>query len=174
MSKYRRFNLDNDEIGELTERMLIAAATHHRARFLVKIERSPVHWDMRGVDAIAKVKYPNGDIVWVPIQVKSEKKWLEKFYKEKSNLVEAGIVAFVISPKDNMVDICLKLYSGLDGTIKANRRFDQLLPMLNAEVVGRGIEGCRNIERSRQLNPKNPHTPNDFSFWRWLYLKFVY
>lgn len=167
--------LSNDEIGELTEQMLIEAATSNHPSWLKKIERASSYLDYRGIDAIAYITYPDGREGPLLIQVKSKEEWRQKYFNvDHPWAKEHEVLCLVISPWDTNVKICLNLYRELDRMRKASvwhvatlawRERKGTAPIDQKKMCA--------IEASRGLNPKRPCPKKGAGFWQTLHLFWI-
>lgn len=94
--------------------------------WLVSVTQAPPRLDALGVDAIAQVRYPgSGDLVDVPIQIKSNKKIVAEYYLAHPEARRAHVVVLVIWMKDDPRLIRERLCERIQALRCANIRFEE-------------------------------------------------
>lgn len=149
----------------------MAALHEYPASWLVRVERAPPEWDMRGADVRVVVRYRCGDLVVLPLQVRSTEAGRQQFVANHRKA--SDIPALTVGLRDNNVHICLRAYALLAQLRVQNHRCN-LLEYLSTPPEGVGKEVVQKIRANRRLNPVNPHQLNDWSFWERAYLWWMY
>lgn len=167
--------LSDDEIGELTERMLIEATSRYRPSWVRKVERASTYLNYRGIDTIVYVKYPDGRVGPLLIQVKSKEEWRKKYFEvDHPWAIGHKVLCLVINPWDTDVKICLDSYRELNKMRKANIwQMDTLAWRLREGTAPLNQEKMRWIEAAYALNPQRPRSKQGAGFWRTLYLRLI-
>lgn len=85
--------------GKNAEKRLIALVRAMKQRFpwISKVTQSGIKLDYAGVDASIYIRSPSGEIVRVPVQVKSSYAGVIKFRREHPECTAAGVVVVIVN-----------------------------------------------------------------------------
>ena len=125
--------MSSDEVGALIEHRFFTALAHDtgsKPSWFIRIERASVFLDLRGVDAIAFIRYESElDPVRIPIQIKSSAFGREAYYRKNPKAARARVPVIVI-PHMRSEDedlICRRLYRELGDVRAAGLMYEEFL-----------------------------------------------
>lgn len=106
-------NLTYWEKGEILEQMAVDAIRRYRCSWVLDAERAPSLLDVRGIDILVHIRYPNGSFGRIPLQIKSRLSDVEDYYRKHRKAREQGIVPIILELEDSLVMVALKTYPHL-------------------------------------------------------------
>jgi hypothetical protein len=122
--------------------------------WLVSVEQASPLLDIRGVDAIAQVKYPaKGGVVRVPIQIKHSWTSVAHYYTKHPYARQMRVVVLVIHLGHALHRVRSTLYDAVEEVRTANVRYDTFLDDLQkAPVTGKAVELLKMMEAKRGMS----------------------
>jgi hypothetical protein len=152
------------------ERFFAATCMHSRNTppWLIRIERTTPHMDVKGVDAFALVRYPlRPRLVRIPIQIKGSEEGLFHYFEEHRWAKEARVIGIAITQTDNDEYIRQKLYRDLN--VIRGCRFNprEILEQLQKDTLNtRGVEYAQKILTRRRGEPSMEYYRRPTTRWR--------
>lgn len=144
------------DIGEKTERRLIDALKSPGAtkpKWFIELQRASALLDMRGIDAIALVRYPGHDEpIRIPVQIKSSALGRDEYFEKHPDALAARVVAVVIRPEMTAREIRTQLFRRLR-EVRDDRVFykEFFLRSITRPVVNGGTRIIAEIRERRSM-----------------------
>ena len=145
--------LDEARGREAEDRFLrITRSLRNSFSWITAVSRAGKRLDNTGVDIIVHLKpYHSGEVIKVPVQIKSSKSGVCKFWRVHDDLRDSGILVFVINDECSDADIALRLLVKLDDVIVEKQNFNKLIKQLKAE----NVRLRRKVRINQQREKKN-------------------
>jgi hypothetical protein len=119
--------------------------------WLIEVQPAPARMDAQGVDAIASVRYPNAEVVRVPIQLKGSPESCQKYRTEHPDAIAAGIVLLMFRPGMSAKYMMRRLTQLLDEKRDRGVRYSAYFASLSREELSRRAQrNSRLIEQRRR------------------------
>lgn len=117
-------------------------------------ERTGAKFDALGVDALIKVRYPGGDIIRVPVQVKGSQDSVYKYYCNHPEALRARVIVIVVHRDGHFEEIRKLLFRDIEQRRSSNTHFDafiqglynrELSPYIKKQMWLAQRERCRSV-----------------------------
>jgi hypothetical protein len=123
---------------------------HEKPEWFLGVKESSPELDALGVDAIAHVRYLNGDVVRVPIQLKSSRREFAKYYTSHPEAYLADVVLLVVRKIDEHHFIRTICFQALEERRKRNIRFNEYFAELENHTLSQELRATADGIRKRR------------------------
>ncbi|MEK7109210.1 MAG: hypothetical protein AAB919_02130 [Patescibacteria group bacterium] len=121
--------------------------------WLVGLQRAADLLDVRGVDAIAQVKYPgSGDLVRVPVQIKGDQSKVDEYYTLHPDAFRARVIVVVVWRDSGFGLIRERVYDQIAARRAGNVRYDEYLAKLQRTPITRRVRQLVEKISSRHIH----------------------
>ena len=128
--------------------------------WFVEIAQASSFHDVRGIDFIARIKYPGRrGLVRVPIQIKGSIEQKERYLEKHPEAKAAKVCILIVRSKDKVGTIRSKLYAELGRARSEAREYEPFFKLIGSRRLSRNGRLIQQAIEERRRKENTPRAP---------------